>query len=321
MPRLDEIAGQNTKRGFKKREYRPWDLDGDSNNSLKNPKILDEADLNSEDIIEVDCHLIVNWEHNDRPFSELGNIENLANEFKQIGQLQPCIVRPTLDSSKYKYELIVGERRWRAAQMAKLCLKVIVKNLSDTEAAIIQASENFNRLDISDFSRGMSYAKLIDKNIITSNDLIEKLGISKQQLSRLLSFSKLPQEIIDAIGDMSKVSARTAEHLKQVSARGEKYINIIVRLADRIGRGKIGHYKISELIEKETSKADSEKAEDSKIYSKTGLPLFTIKYSSNLSPSFHFNKDVVALLERKNVTAKNVATKLSQVIEGFIYGS
>lgn len=306
MPQLEEIQAQ--KKAFKKREYRPWDLGGDSHN---------KPNKSSEDIIEVNCNLIVNWEHNDRPLSEQGNIEDLANEFKQIGQLHPCIVRPTNDTSKY--ELIVGERRWRAAQLAELPLKVVIRNLSDSEAAIIQASENFNRLDISDFARGMNYARLIEKKIITQSDLVEKLGISKQQVSRLLSFSKLPQEIVRAIGDMSKVSARTAEYLKQISAGGEKYINLIIRIADRIREGRIGHSKISEFIEKNIAKLENRKKKECKIYSKTGLPLFVITAAD--IPSFRFNKNAITILKKKNCDIESIAIKLSQVIDDFIYNS
>jgi ParB family chromosome partitioning protein len=310
MPRLDEI--QSKRKNFKKRDYRPWNLEGTNTaNERNNPQRPNP----SQNIIQVDCGLIMNWEYNDRPLNELGNIEDLANEFKQIGQLQPCIVRPIYNHFHFKYELIVGERRWRAAQLAQVPLKVIVSDLSDSDAAIMQASENFNREDISDYARGISYAKLIDKEIITANDLIEKLGISKQQVSRLLSFNKLPTSVIEAIGDMSKVSARTAEHIKQLCAKGDEHIAVIIKMAEKIQTGEIGHSKISELVEKNISKSPSRNRESNKLYSRTGIPLITVKNSKNSTPSLHFHKDALALLEKKHIDINNLAIRFSQLIE------
>ena len=80
---------------------------------------------------------IINWQFHDRPQNELGNIEELAEEFKTIGQQQPCIVRP-IKNQYADYEVIVGERRWLAAKKANVKLKVVVLSLSDNDAALIQ---------------------------------------------------------------------------------------------------------------------------------------------------------------------------------------
>ena len=83
----------------------------------------------------------------------------MAEEFLSIGQQIPCIVRKITDSVDFQYELIAGERRWRAAQKANVLLKVLIRNLSDNEAALVQISENSNRSALSDYAKGMSYCR------------------------------------------------------------------------------------------------------------------------------------------------------------------
>lgn len=319
MPGLNEINESRNKKNFKKRDYRPWNLEGHSSaNDLPLPSSAQEAPLYtpSEKVIEINCNEIKNWEYHDRPENELGDIEALANEFKEVGQLQACIVRPLANDSTYKYELIVGERRWRAAQLAGLPLKVIVKDLSDSDAGIIQASENYNRKDLSDFARGINYSRFIEDGIITPALLTKKLGVSKQQISRLLSFSKIPQEVINAIQDMSKISARTAEHIKQLCSKGEEYVQAVINCADKLKSGEFGHEKLSDYVDRYThpSNIKASKAND-KLYSRNGVHLFTLKNIGKPSPSLHFNKEIVELLERKNIDLKNVAYKISQLIE------
>ncbi len=98
---------------------------------------------------------------------------------KTNGQAQPCLVRPISHSPVFDYELIVGERRWRAAKIAEIDLLVMVDNLTDGQAAAIQIAENSNRKDLSDFSKGMNYSRLIDNGILTQKDLEQVLGKNK----------------------------------------------------------------------------------------------------------------------------------------------
>lgn len=250
MPSLEEINNKN-KNKFRKREYRPWNIEGNSTIDVM-PTVS-----NGDMVIELDPLLIKNWDYHDRPLNELGDVENLAAEFKTIGQQQPCIVRLLQDNHQFKYELIVGERRWHAAKLAKVRLKVVVKNLVDTEAAIIQASENSSRKDLSDFAKGTSYARLIEDGILEQKDLIERLYLSKQQVSRLLSFSKIPQQVIDAIADMTKVSARTAEQIKQLCVKGTLYEQAIIKFSRLLREGKIGHEKLAKLVENEITEGSN----------------------------------------------------------------
>jgi ParB family chromosome partitioning protein len=310
MPRLNDI--KETK--FKKKNYRPWDTDSNLNLTSE----LETA-THKQSIQEIETSLIRNWFYHDRPENELGDIESLAKEFQDIGQQQPCIVRPLLNDNQYKYELIVGERRWRAATLAELPLKVIVKPMSDNDAAIIQISENYNRKGLSDYARGISYTRLIEQGMITQKDLTEKLGMSRQRISRLLSFSKISPEIVQVIGNMSKVSYSTAEVIKQLSEKGPSYIEAIITYASQIRKGEIGHRKLSELVNNYINKTSSHVVHHKKIHSSNkGQYLFTLEYDATKHCVLSFPKQVVDLINSKNSNIELVIGSLRKTLEEIV---
>lgn len=264
-------------------------------------------------IYEIDPYIIRRWSGKDRPENELGNVEDLAKSFRQIGQQVPCIVRSLKDQPE-KFELIVGECRWRAAKQAQMPLKVIVCDLDDRMAALIQAVENEKRQDLSEFAKGMSYAKKIEDGILSQKDLIEILGISKQQVSRLLSFRKIPPALFDAIGDFRKVSARTAEELSRLSSKGEAYIEALSTLASRIKEGKFGWNRISKEVEKLIQKPEGKLASVQKIFSKDGRHLFTWRLDNNATPSIHFPKDVIQLITDGKIDFETITNEFKECI-------
>ena len=221
-------------------------------NSHTHNKVFDNPliNLKEEKVLSVSPLLIKNWDFHDRPENELGNIDELAQEFLTIGQQLPCIVREINNSDNdlpYQYELIAGERRWKAAIQANINLKIIIKNLSNEEAAIVQIVENEHRKSLSDFAKGMSYARLISHGVINQQTLTERLKMSKQQVSRLISFSKIPINVINSIGNMHNISSRTAETIKQICSKGDKYIDFIIKHSEAISKG-MGSTKLIELL-------------------------------------------------------------------------
>lgn len=269
-----------------------------------------------EKIVLLDSRDIRNWEYHDRPESELGDLKSLANEFKSIGQQQPCIVRCTDINDRYKYELIVGERRWRASQIANVKLKCIIKEISDSDSALIQSAENDNRKDLSDYAKGLSYSKLIDNNIITQSLLTEKLGRNKQYVSALLSYSKIPDNIINSIGDMSKVSYRTAETIKRLSSKGDDYIEAIISISSELSSGKVGANKLSLKVSNyiNNSSINPQARENKKIKSEDGRHLFTWRNDNNNNPSIHFPKDITDLILNSNISIEKITDKIKKEI-------
>lgn len=254
-----------------------------------------------EMIILIDTEDVINWKYHDRLESDLGNINELANDILLNGQIQPCVVRIANSPYKNKYELIIGERRWRAAKKAGVKLKVIIKDLSDSEAAIKQFSENNQRKDISDYALGMNLNELIKDKIISAKELEKKLNISKSQVDRYLSFSQIPKDVWDAIKDPSKISARTAAEIRALTNKGDKEKLAIIALAEKIKDKKVTARNLKDAVYKfigHTNKAET-KAEE--IISQNGRHLFTWRKDSNSNISISFPKSIRKLIDKKRL--------------------
>lgn len=265
--------------------------------------------INNMKIYEINPLDIIRWKHKDRPENELENIEELAETFKNIGQQQPCIVR----KQGNKYELIVGERRWRAAKKIGSKLKVIIQDIDDRMASLIQAIENEKRQDISDYAKGMSYHNKINAGLISHKDLIDILKVPKMQVTRLLSFVKIPKELKDSINDFRKISARTSYELMRFSSKGKEYIDILIRLSDKLRTGKFGHNSIKNAVEKARYENIKEKERNKKIIAVDGRHLFTLRIDKNNSPSIHFSKKIMCIMEDHNLSVYELTDDIKKI--------
>lgn len=235
----------------------------------------------------------------DRKDMNLESIVKLADNMESVGQIQPCTVRPSNKVPGKKYELIFGERRYRAALSRNLSLNVIVKDIDTREAALLLLSENENREDSSDFSLGEQLSEFLNSNVLTQSDLVLKLGMSKQKISRLLSFRKIPLSVTNAIGDISKLSAGTAEKIKQFCKKGEDYQNAIISIGEKITKESIGHDKLSVLVDRKLLHQKKPTKKHRKYLTKNNYPLFTIQRDSINKLSIQFSKDISNLFNKE----------------------
>lgn len=121
------------------------------------------------------------------------NLEELAASIREKGILQPLIVRETAPG---KYEIVAGERRWRAAQMAQLHeVPVLVREYSDTEVLEIAIIENIQRADLNAVEEAAGYRQLMDRFGHTQEKLAEALGKSRSHIANLLRLLSLPDEV------------------------------------------------------------------------------------------------------------------------------
>ena len=291
---------------FKKREYRSYNILGDRLSRS-------HGNIQENQIYSIDTKLIKNWQYHDRPSSELGDINALAHNLKHTGQQTPCIIRK-IDNPIYKYELIAGERRWQAAQNIGILLKCIIREISDYEAALIQISENLNRKSLSDYARGISYSRLINKRILKRSDLMRKLKISKQQMSRLLSFDKIPIQVIKAIGNMSRVSSKTAEQIKQLSNKGQSYIQAINQQAPLLASGKLSGTKLTYLVKQLINKKTVHKTQYVHTCAYNKL-LFYYWYQDGFSISINFSKKISELLKSNSIYRESINQKIKQILK------
>ena len=255
----------------------------------------------SESIININTSSIIRWEHKDRPENELGDISELAKTIQEIGQQVPCIVRPKKGSDNV-YELIAGERRYHAVKSLGLPLKAIVRPLSDYQAGLVQAIENEQRTDLSDYARGMSYARMIENGILKQKDLTDILQISPQQVSRLLSFRNIPEKILTSLQDLRKISSRTSEEIVRLSKKGNEYIEAIQTLSEKISSGKIGGNRLAKDVTKVISLYTKHETKINKVLTGDGRHLFTWRLDNNQTPSIHFPKDIIKLIDDKKLS-------------------
>jgi ParB family chromosome partitioning protein len=197
-------------------------------------------------IITVDPKDCTRWKYADRGNFEFGDVVELAADIKNNGQIEPVHLRSLNSDSKFKYEIIAGSRRWKACLDADLPLKAVIEDVTDEHAAIIQIKEN-QGLDICDYSKGMYYARLLADLNITQVQLAKNLGISRQKLVNYLYFVKIPKEIWHAVGNVTKVTSRTASSIFALSQKGGKYIEALIECADDIRKG-IGAYSLEKLV-------------------------------------------------------------------------
>lgn len=262
-------------------------------------------------VVDIDIKNILRWKYKDRPENELGDIKELSETFKSVGQQQPCILRNSKEFPG-KYDLIVGERRWRAAEFAGVKLKAIIRDIDDKTAALIQAVENERRSDISEFAKGISYSDKIEKGLITQRDLTEILGISKQQVTRLLSYKKIPKPLFNAINDFRKVSSRTAYELVRLANKSEKNLQLLIEMSEKIKEGKYGSTKIEKELNK---KLINKKAFlNKKITKKDGRHLFTWRLDNNSVLAIHFPKDISDLINKNMIDFEAISQEIKECI-------
>ena len=244
-------------------------------------------------ILEVDPHQIRNWYLADRPESELVSVKQYAKEFAnpKIGQKIPCVVRKVNDDKEFKFEIIAGEQRWRAAKLAGTTLKVIVKELTNSEAAIEQIIEN-KRDNLSDYAQGMNYSKLIKQKLLKQKDLESVINKSPVEINRLLAFSQVPTEVWNAIGNMSKVSARTASEIRALLKKHPEYLDKVIQLAPRLREGKLGAATLKRELSHSSNSGKKKPISAREVRTNSGRHLFTWRSDSNKNISISFPQDM-----------------------------
>lgn len=130
-------------------------------------------------------------------------LSELASSIAAHGVLQPLLVRPMPDGS---YQLVAGERRWRASRIAGLTeVPVVIKSMTDEEAAVFALIENLQREDLNPVEEASGIQRLMDDFGFTQEQAGERLGKSRPAVANALRLLKLPAKILDSItaGDIS----------------------------------------------------------------------------------------------------------------------
>lgn len=218
--------------------------------------------------------------NNPRRTFNVADLEELSNSIAEHGIVQPILVRP---SGKDSYELIAGERRWRAAQRAGLHeVPIVVRDVDDRVALELAIIENVQRADLNPVEEALGYQQLIDDHAYKQADLGKVIGKSRSHVANTLRLLKLPESVRKFLvdGDISSGHARALitldnpeELAKRIVAEGLS-VRDTETLANQMARPK-------DLETKSAKPANPSKDADTKAFEKRLSDYLGLKVSIN----------------------------------------
>lgn len=159
---------------------------------LAEPVLIQTHD-NHTGIMQLPLHYILPSPFQARHYFSDSALSDLADSIKQHGILQPLIVRKVADN---QFELLAGERRWRAASQLKLAtVPAIICAVDDTTAMAFGLIENIQRENLNVIEEAKAYARLLDEFQLSHDELSEKIGKSRSHITNLLRLNRLPDSI------------------------------------------------------------------------------------------------------------------------------
>ncbi|TLS48876.1 ParB/RepB/Spo0J family partition protein [Paenibacillus antri] len=230
------------------------------------------------------------------------SIADLAGSIKEHGVIQPIIVRAVVKG----YEIIAGERRWRATQQAGLAtIPAVVRNFSDQQVMEIALIENLQREDLNAMEVALAYQNLIDTFSLTQEELSAKVGKSRSHIANFLRLLSLPAKVKEYVsrGTLSMGHARAIAGMKDEKA--------ILELTERT---IVEQWSVRELEEAIRKLEDQQKKqpkpkkikrdpyihaleEDLRDYLKTTVKIKSNKEKGKIEILYYSNDDLQRLLE------------------------
>lgn len=163
--------------------------------------VLNESDVSRETLVEVPgatfANVPVSSIHPNRKqprniFDE-DELAELVHSIREIGVLQPIVVRPSTEGGEFEYELVMGERRWRATQEAGLdSIPAIIRETADDDLLRDALLENLHRSQLNALEEAAAYQQLLDDFGCTHDELADRIGRSRPQVTNTLRLMKLP---------------------------------------------------------------------------------------------------------------------------------
>lgn len=254
--------------------------------------IPESEKIDKNSIIEIKITDIEANEMQPRKAFDDSTLAELSESIKEHGVVQPIIVRRSGNS----YQIVAGERRWRASRMAgEKTIPAIVKECSNLEVMELALIENLQREDLNAIEEAMAYKALIEEYNMTQEEISRKIGKSRPVIANHLRLLQLPQEIKDMIAE-GKITQGHARALLAIA--GEKRQ---MGVAERIITGQLNVRQVEKLAKETKPKKKKEKQLNNyqieidqleerlktalgtkvKIYHKNNRGIIEIEYYSN----------------------------------------
>ncbi len=203
-------------------------------------------------------------------------LKELASSLSEYGILQPLLVRPSANQPDH-FEIIAGERRWRAAQIAQIHeIPVVIKELDNSEALQIGLVENLQREDLNPIEESLGYQQLIEEFGHTQKKVAELVGKSRSQITNMIRLLSLPA----SVQDMVQNNKLSVGHARALIGKDN-----IEELAKKIQKEDFSVRDIEAL----TANTSPTKAKVKKTYKDTDTRALEREISDNLGMSVSIN--------------------------------
>ncbi|GEN53128.1 nucleoid occlusion protein [Halobacillus faecis] len=204
------------------------DSDNDSN---------EEEGYNPDEVVQVPVERVQPNRYQPRAIFNNEKISELAQTIHTHGMIQPIVLRRL---NEEEYELIAGERRWRAVQsLGWETVPAIIREMNDSQTASVALIENLQREELTVIEEAVAYAKLLELHQITQEALAQRLGKSQSTIANKLRLLKLPESVQQAVMD------------KKIT---ERHARALIALKDEEQQEKI----LAEIIEKQLNVKQTE---------------------------------------------------------------
>jgi ParB family chromosome partitioning protein len=188
------------------------------------------ASAGRETPAEVDLDLLTPNPFQPRVHFDDAKLEELARSIRSNGLIQPITVRPARGAAGGKYEIIAGERRWRAAQRAGLLrIPILVRDVPDEKLLEVALIENIQREDLNAIDEALAYRRLSDEFHLTQDDIATAVGKDRSSIANYLRLLKLPFDIQKEVasGALSMGHARALLAIDQEEALRRAARNVL----------------------------------------------------------------------------------------------
>jgi ParB family chromosome partitioning protein len=173
------------------------------------------------------------------------DIRDLAESIREKGVLQPILIRP-INGEPSRYEIIAGERRWRAAQLAQLHeVPVVIRDIGDGEALELAIIENVQRADLNAIEEAAAYHELMDRFAYTQERVSQEVGKSRSHIANTLRLLKLPESVKVMVreGQLTAGHARTLLSVDDPEARAREIVESSLNVRQAEQRSKVHNRK------------------------------------------------------------------------------
>ncbi|MFD1359517.1 nucleoid occlusion protein [Fictibacillus halophilus] len=248
---------------------------GEKSQQTLDPEPAEKND--NEEVLQIPVQYIIPNRFQPRTVFIDERIEELSQTIEAHGIIQPIVVRSIGED---QYELIAGERRWRAVQkLGWEKIPAIVKEMDDSQTASVALIENLQREELTAIEEAMAYAKLLELHGLTQEGLAQKLGKGQSTIANKLRLLKLPQSIQDALLQ-KKITERHARALI-VLKTPEKMELVLAEILEKQLNVKQTEDRVKRMIEAET--AEKKPQARRKSYSKDmRLAINTVRQSVDM---------------------------------------